>query len=113
MALEKDIRPQNLFQKKEILAAVDTGTDGGLLPPGLENTETDGRLPSPNPENTGANGGPPPSNPETLPEMVSDDSGFSSREKTAAPEKAVVPTAPENIKDVEVGVFADDDEYTF
>ncbi|MDR1334413.1 MAG: preprotein translocase subunit SecG, partial [Holosporaceae bacterium] len=32
IALEKDNRPQNLFQKKEILAAVNTETDKDLTP---------------------------------------------------------------------------------
>jgi protein translocase SecG subunit len=64
MALEKNDRPQNLFEKKEAMAAV-------------VNTETDEKLPP---------------NLETSPEMVLDCSipsdCFSSQEKTAVPQEA-------------------------
>ncbi|MDR2372128.1 MAG: preprotein translocase subunit SecG [Puniceicoccales bacterium] len=92
MALEKDNRPQNLFQKKEVWAAVNTETDKGLLPP---NSETSSKM---------------------VDSIPADRFLISSQEKTAAsketaPEEAAEETAVRNIEEVKIP--SDDGEYVF
>jgi protein translocase SecG subunit len=87
MALEKDNRPQNLFQKKEILAAVNTETD---KPPFSSETSSEvGSIPS-------------------------DRFLVSSQERTAASKEITTPAALEETGNVEeVKIPSDDSEYAF
>jgi protein translocase SecG subunit len=95
MALERDNRPQNLFQKKEVLATV--------------NTEANGELPSSYPETSPVDS----QQRSAVPEKTAPLEGVAPLEKTAPGEgsASLEKTISENIEDV--NIFTDDNGYTF